>query len=153
MKLLENKMEKEQKLLPFDLYKYINEKRELCTREGNKVRILCTNLNKPFYKIAAAITIDKEEYIRIYTEYGFKSKEKYKNNEDLMMLPIKRKGWINIYKTSIKIDKKSSEEKEKTLNFYYNRTDVKIYNTEEEAKINVIKKEDYIDTIKIEWEE
>lgn len=146
-------MEKKQKLLPFDLNRYLKENRKLCTRNGKSVRILCADLKNDMYKIVAAVSYTEGEFARMYTETGFIRRDEYETDDDLMMLPIKRKGWINIYKTSIEIDKKSSEEKEKTLNFYYNRSGIRIYNTEEEAKINATKKEDYITTTKIEWEE
>lgn len=54
---------------------------------------------------------------------------------DLKMIPEKREGWVNIYK-SYRLNK---------------RTGSDVYKTEEEAKRYMSK--GYIDTIKIEWEE
>lgn len=137
MKLLENKIKKEQKLLPFDLCKYINEKRKLCTRSGKSVRILCTDLKNDMYKIVAAVSYTEGEFARMYTETGFIRKDEYETDDDLMMLPIKKEGWVNIYKTSL-------VEGCRIVN-------KKIYPTEEEALKR--KGGNCIDTIKIKWEE
>ena len=54
------------------------------------------------------------------------------SDEDLMMLPEKKEGWVNVYKGGL--------------------LDTKSYPTQKEALDNTCSK-DYVDTIKICWEE
>lgn len=137
MKPLKTKMEKEYKLLPFDLNRYLKENRKLCTRSGKSVRILCTDLKNDIYKIVAAVSYTEGEFARMYTETGFIRKDEYETDDDLMMLPFLKEGWINIYATSLTEDCRVSSNK--------------IYPTMKEALKN--KKENWKSAIKIEWEE
>lgn len=127
---------KKEKLSPFDLNRYFKENRKLCTRKGKSVRVLCTNLKNDVYKIVAAVSYTTGEYARMYTEKGFIREDEYETDDDLMMLPAKKEGWINIYD-------ETHTEKRVSSN--------KIYPTMQEALDK--KGKHYIDTIKIEWEE
>lgn len=130
-------MEKKRKLLPFDLNLYLKENRKLCTRSGKSVRILCADLKNDMYKIVAAISYTEGEFARMYTETGFIRKDEYETEDDLMMLPIKKEGWVNIYKTSL-------IEGCRVVNR-------KIHSTEKEALER--KGGNCVATVKIEWEE
>ena len=103
----------------------------VCTRDGRKVRIICfdAKCNKP---IVALIYDCNKETVLQYLENGrffVDQIDKY----DLMMLPQKKEGWVNIY------------------NDFGDRV-CDIYPTKEEAIKNK-DKEDYITTVNIEWEE
>ena len=109
----------------------------VCTRDGRKARIICfdAKCNKP---IVALIYDCNKETVLQYLENGrffVDQIDKY----DLMMLPEKKEGWVNVYK-SYNVGKKipcmSS-----------------IYPTKEEAKKSSVVGFDYVDTVKIEWEE
>ena len=102
------------------------------TRDGRPARIICYDRKEKDYPIVALIehndgtettvhyTIDGKFFIDGVDEY------------DLVMAPVKREGWINIYKD--------------------NSSGNKIYDTKEEAtKYSNIS--GYLTTIKIEWEE
>lgn len=114
-----------------------NPSRKVVTRDGREVRIICTNMkNEDDYKIVALITKnDREEIILCYRKSG---KDKYFTDLDLFFAPIKREGWINIYKG---ITEKSSS--------YAGQ---KIYKSEYEALKNKIG-DNSIATTRIEWEE
>ena len=98
----------------------------VCTRDGRKARIICfdRNSNKP---IVALITTNDREYL---TEYYCDGRISHNNSEsnDLMMLPVKKEGWINVYKELC-------------------------YGTKEEAIRHIAPGTHYIDTIRVEWED
>ena len=71
----------------------------VCTRNGNKARIICFDRKHSNRSpIIALVEIEGEEYVKAYTEDGA-----YTGMEDsiydLMMAPVKKKVWINFYKT------------------------------------------------------
>lgn len=110
----------------------------VCTRDGRKARILCYDLKGAKYPIVAAIETQDNiaESISAYDKNGRFVHDK-ENNNDLMMLLEKREGWINIYINSGSVE-----------------TGINIYETEEIAKSNASSSSiNYLDTIKIEWEE
>ena len=140
----ENNMEeKKLNLKPFDIQK-AREGKPVCTRDGRSVRIICFDYNGEDrdYPIVALVSYNKGNncYERIlkYTSYGlFNKYEDYEHDNDLMMLPEKKEGWINVYKGFTQ-----------PFASVYPR----IYKSKEEA-INDKPAERRIDTIKIEWEE
>ena len=72
----------------------------VCTRNGNKARIICFDRKHSNRSpIIALVEIEGEEYVKAYTEDGA-----YTGMEDfiydLMMAPVKKKVWINFYKTA-----------------------------------------------------
>ena len=127
----ENMEEKKLNLKPFDL-EAAKAGKPVCTRDGRKVRIICfdAECNKP---IVALIYDCNQETVFQYLKSGrffVDQIDKY----DLMMLPRKKEGWLNIYKD-------------------FEDTVCCVYPTEKEALEDGETEKDYITTIKIEWEE
>lgn len=120
----------------FSLEEYLkNPDREVVTRDGRKVRIVCTDraglTAKP---VVALITLPNgDEVIKTFWDNGIETAGS-DGKDDLFFAPTKHEGWMNLYGNSI----------------YYPGT--KIYNTEQEAKV-MRGTGAYIATIKIEWEE
>lgn len=82
---------------PFDLTK-AKAGAPVCTRNGLKVEILRFDVKNPDYPIAALITDnDGIEFCQSYAEDGKYNKESDEDFRDLVMAPIKHKGWVNIY--------------------------------------------------------
>ena len=70
----------------------------VCTRNGRKARIICFDtINEINYPIIALIEGFGYETLCYYNEGG---KAHLGNTSDLMMLPEKKEGWININKDS-----------------------------------------------------
>lgn len=135
----QNKEDMEEKKLnfkPFDL-EAAKAGKPVCTRDGRKARIICfdAKCNKP---IVALIYDCNKETVLQYLENGrffVDQIDKY----DLMMFPQKKEGWVNVYK-SYNVGKKIP-------------CMASIYPTKEEAKKSSVVGFDYVDTVKIEWEE
>ena len=121
----------------------------VCTRDGRKARIICFD-GKGDQPIIALIEAkgNKDALIEKVERYfinGHSVFEVRETNDDLMMLPEKKEGWINIYNAD--------------TTFYY--ADGRVFETKDEAvqeaKEEVEKeqreKNEYIDTIRVEWEE
>lgn len=113
-------------LKPFDL-KAAKLGKPVCTRDGRNARIICFDLKNDEYPIVAAVGNDSSETLFSYTTNG-EIANGIESDKDLMMLPEKKEGWVNLYKSSA-------------------------HSTKEEAMKYRNKCNDYIDTIKIEWEE
>ncbi len=139
IEIKQNKEDMEEKKLnfkPFDL-EAAKAGKPVCTRDGRKARIICfdAKCNKP---IVALIYDCNKETVLQYLENGrffVDQIDKY----DLMMLPQKKEGWVNVYK-SYNVGKKIP-------------CMASIYPTKEEAKKSSVVGFDYVDTVKIEWEE
>lgn len=139
IEIKQNKEDMEEKKLnfkPFDL-EAAKAGKPVCTRDGRKARIICfdAKCNKP---IVALIYDCNKETVLQYLENGrffVDQIDKY----DLMMLPEKKEGWVNVYK-SYNVGKKIP-------------CMASIYPTKEEAKKSSVVGFDYVDTVKIEWEE
>ena len=103
----------------------------VCTRDGRKARIICFDAegNKPLIVLSK---IDGKEVILRYTEKGQSDNfhSPTPREDDLMMLPEKKEGWVNVYKSKDTI-----------------------FLSKEEAKLHKDDFGGYITTIKIEWEE
>lgn len=132
----EDMEEKKLNLKPFD-FEAAKAGKPVCTRDGRKARIICfdAKCNKP---IVALIYDCNKETVLQYLENGrffVDQIDKY----DLMMLPEKKEGWVNVYK-SYNVGKKTP-------------CIASIYPTKEEAKKSSVVGFDYVDTVKIEWEE
>ena len=122
----------------FNLAEYLkNPSRKVITRDGRLVkRILCVDA-KGDYPIVALIksTDEKEEYPIRYTVDGRYSPQ-YEKQLDLFFVPEKYERWANIYTDC-------------------NNTDclgTRIFKSKDEAEKEGKKWEDYVITIKIEWE-
>ena len=112
------------------------EGKPVCTRDGRKARILCFDRKHSEYPIVALITNlnNKEDYVPYTINGKFVNGRSNKPN-DLVMAPIKKVGWINIYEDICDI----------------RRCDSSIWDTKEEALLH---KEKYcVATIKVEWKE
>ena len=117
---------------PFDIQK-AREGKPVCTRDRRKARIICFDLKNGEYPIVAAVENDSSEILFSYTTNG-EIADGIEFDKDLMMCPVKRTGYINIYDN--------------------NRVCKQIFETEGEAKIAGNSTPGrYIKTIKIEWEE
>lgn len=121
----------------FNLEEYLkNPSQKVVTRDGRAVRIICTDAKNEEPIIALVYNnIREEENVYTYNREGIF----YKDNDsclDLFFAPNKREGWVNIYKLGIKITRQCGN----------------IFGTEKEA-LNFKGDENYITTIKIEWEE
>lgn len=139
IEIKQNKEDMEEKKLnfkPFDL-EAAKAGKPVCTRDGRKARIICfdAKCNKP---IVALIYDCNKETVLQYLENGrffVDQIDKY----DLMMFPQKKEGWVNVYK-SYNVGKKIP-------------CMASIYPTKEEAKKSSVVGFDYVDIVKIEWEE
>lgn len=102
----------------------------VCTRDGRKVRIICFDAegNKPLIVLSK---IDGKEVILRYTEKGRSDNfhSPTPREDDLMMLPEKMEGWVNVY------------------------NDSPIYKTKEDAEVAASSLKRLIATVKVEWEE
>lgn len=119
----------------FNLQEYLkNPDRHIVTRKGIDAKIICTDGSNKTYPIFALIQNEEGKDVLSYTNEGMNT-EGYKSSFDLFFAPQKKEGWINLFKVNSAT------------------TTGEVYNTEEEAKDNIIYTDDYITTIKIEWEE
>ena len=73
----------------------------VCTRDGRKARIICFDLKNEEYPIVAAIGNDSSETLLCYTLNGEIVEGNYKSDKDLMMLPEKKEGCVNVYSNSL----------------------------------------------------
>ena len=122
----------------FNLEEYLkNPSQKVVTRDGREVRIICTDA-KGEEPIVALLynNIREEENVYTYNRDGYF----YNNNDsclDLFFAPIKREGWVNVYKF---------EDDKRTIGC--------LFESEEEANLHRYDRASvYIKTIKIEWEE
>ena len=124
----------------FSLEKYLaNPSREVVTRDGRDARIICTDMNCENYPIVALVQICDKYYterVNTYTKDGRLDIER-PYRDDLFFAPEKHEGWINVYRNSDS-----------------GRTYAgAVYDSQEDAKKRKAFDENYITTIKIEWEE
>ena len=119
----------------FNLNEYFKDlSQKVITKDGRKVRIICTNAKNEF-PIIALITNDDKEVLMDYNNNGKVSPDEM-TDLDLFFAPTKREGWVNIFK-------------DEELPFINGD----IYKSEKEAKEEAEGEPDYITSIKIEWEE
>ena len=86
-------------LKPFDIQK-AREGKPVCTRDGRKARIILFDSNGGRPIVALVTECDDEEEIPYkYHCDGSYNCQSIPSDNDLMMLPEKKKGWINIIKT------------------------------------------------------
>lgn len=129
----EDMEEKKLNLKPFDIQK-AREGKPVCTRDGRKARIICFD-KKEGAPIVALVETEKNERISeeitLYFINGRLISENLESKDDLMMLPEKKEGWINVY----------------ALNTCYSSK------ADAEAHIDGDYEHEYVRTVKIEWEE
>ena len=118
-------------LKPFDI-EAVKTGKPVCTRDGRKARILCFDrvcCDEISTIVARVLSNDgKDENVIIYSSDGFMVDKQHPCADDLMMLPEKEEGWVNVYKE-------------------------RVHKSKEEAVKNKYDGCTYIDTIKVEWEE
>ena len=122
----------------FNLEEYLsNSSKKIVTRDGRKVRIICTDRKGLSYPIVALIENKptEGESVLYYTKEGKMSLGNGLSDADLFFASEKHEGWINVYKSGFGWSSGTS-----------------IWQTEEEAK-KWIGSVGYVTTIKIEWEE
>lgn len=143
---LENMEEKKLNLKPFDL-EAAKAGKPVCTRDGRKARIICFDAKRKDGKNIMAL-IPSKEYPGFEDLVAYPNNGNYhgghENDGDLMMLPEKKEGWVNIYNRNR--PRTSSEN-------CYIMTGVSVFETKEGAISYIDKDKEYIDTVKIEWEE
>lgn len=121
----------------FSLGKYLaNPERNIVTREGKKVRIICTDragsTTKP---VVALITLPNgDENIKSYWANGIETAGS-DGKDDLFFAPSKHTDYINLY-----------HKKDYSLGSI-------VFSSEEKAKEVANDLEGYLTTIKIEWED
>ena len=124
----------------FSLEKYLaNPSRKVVTRDGRKARIICTDMRCADYPIVALVQISDKystEEINTYTENGELDIE-HPYRDDLFFVPETHEGWINVYRYSDGGHAYAGS----------------VYDSKEDAEKRKIIDENYITTIKIEWEE
>lgn len=104
------------------------------TRDGRKARIISFDKKGTAYPIVVLMQERGREVTIHVTENGNFYANKEKDDLDLVMAPVKKGGWINIYHTlGYAVDK--------------------IFDSEVKARECGEKQEGYIATTKIEWEE
>ena len=114
----------------------------VCTRDGRSVRIIAFDAKRKDEKNIIALVPSKDypgfEDLITYPNNG-NYYGGHENDGDLMMLPEKKEGWINISSCPD--------------NGYSNYdSGVIVFKTKEEA-VNFTNNKDYIDTVKVTWEE
>ena len=114
LKQYEDAEEKKLNLKPFDIQK-AREGKPVCTRDGRKARIICFDYNGETgdYPIVALVHYNKGNkcYERVlkYTSDGlFNKYGDCQHDNDLMIIPEKKEGWIVIHKEAI-YDKETAE--------------------------------------------
>ena len=121
----------------FNLEEYLkNPRQKVVTRDGREVRIICTDI-----PVVALIYDEKKqkESIECFFENGkYLSFVADDSPLDLFFAPIKKEGWVNLYKGIVKD--------------YLPSVGQKIYKSKENAFKNK-RNDDYLATVKIEWEE
>ena len=124
--------EKKLNLKPFDLQK-AREGKPVCTRDGRKARIICFDRidAKPILALVPS-TDGKGEDVFDYFVSGKRIANSLESDLDLMMLPEKNEGWVNVYKGGL--------------------LDTKTYPTKKEA-FDKACPEGYVDTVKVCWKE
>ena len=112
----------------------------VCTRDGRPVRIVCYDMgSKGSYPILALVKDeDGVEDPAVYKLDG-RYVVDLECDDDLMMAPVKREGWVNLY----------------TRHSGATATDqCVLYQSEKEARSRTLKDNGvYVATVKIEWEE
>ena len=119
----------------FNLDEYLkNPSQKVVTRNGRKVRIICTDAKGKYPVIALISNKNGDEVSFEFTKDGLRS-EGCENSLDLFFEPIKREDWVNVYR------------------FLSGPYCGDVLETKEEAEKMGKLSKNYITTIQIEWEE
>ena len=122
----------------FSVEKYLeNPNRKIVTRDGESVRIICIDRLEEDYPVIALVNNGDYEECYSYTKFGKVYQYVKRACElDLFFAPVKKSGWINLYKMNSIIS-----------------PGPRAYDTKEDAESAAGDKSYYISTVKIEWEE
>ena len=131
----------------FNLKEYLeNPSRQVVTRNGFPVRIICTDAKDTYPVIGLVKLQDGTEYTNCFKKNG-KHSDNYGFDSplDLFFVSVKKEGWVNLYDTRINGKMCTSS----------------VFDTKEEAVKNIGLIDtgrfdlvpDYISTVHIEWEE
>lgn len=128
---------------PFDL-ELAKKGHPVQTMDGRKVRIVCFDVKTEKYALLALIEENGVERSHFYTDKGEYVAFGKDPDLDLVMAPIKKEGWINLY-----------ESKSEYVTEVWAGSD--IFDTEADAieygtELSCAK-EEYLTTIKIAWKE
>ena len=69
----------------------------VCTRDGRKARIICFDVKSEMPIVALVESCNNVEVPIAYYNDGCIYSDEY-NDDDLMMLPEKKEGWVNLYR-------------------------------------------------------
>ena len=124
----------------FSLEKYLaNPSRKLVTGDGRKVKILCTNRKSTYPIVALVENHDSDnESVYSYRENGLYSMFSQSEENNLFFAPEPHEGWVNLYKWA-----------NKDCAYYIGS----MYNSKAEAENKRDMSDNYVATIKLEWEE
>ena len=125
----------------FNLNEYLkNPSQKVIIRSGSDVRIICTDKKGEFPIVALVEDDEQGEFTICYRKTGRFLIERESPN-DLVFVSIKREGWVNVFDNFPK----------ENHDYYCD----KIYKTKEDAEKDAKKYniDNYVTTIKIEWEE
>ena len=141
----ENMEENKLNLKPFDIQK-AREGKPVCTRDGRNARIICFDAKRKDEKNIIAL-VPSKDYPGFEDLISYPNNGNYygghENDGDLMMLPEKKEGWVNIYK--------SDNGTYYTGAIFYEKNDALVNTAEIEITTGIPR--DCIDTINISWEE
>ena len=124
----------------FSLQEYLkNPSRKVVTRDGRSVRVICTDRRTTNRPIIALVEIcdNFNEDIFTYTKDG-EFNVYYSSRYDLFFASEKKEGWINIFKVAC-------------ADAYLKES--RIYSSKEIAESEGRRLNNYLSTIKIEWED
>ena len=96
----------------------------VCTRDGRKARIICFDRDWDMH-IVALVSDPLGESVHYYLSNGKVDFDK-QNDEDLMMLPEKKEGWININKDAGLFKSKEEAERDCTKDYVPVRVEFEI---------------------------
>ena len=137
----ENMEENKMNLKPFDL-EAARSGKPVCTRDGRKARVICFDVKGANYPILTLVEECGKESTYCYDICGKSTVHTYM---DLMMLPEKHEGWINLYNADTTFRYVDGR--------VYKTKDEAVQEAKEEVEKGQREKNEYIDTIKIAWEE
>ena len=123
----------------FSLEKYLaNPARRVVTRDGRNARVIFTDMNSKNYPIVALVKLSDNttEDVWTYTKDGEFEVEQ-STSHDLFFAPETHEGWINVYRYSDGGHAYAGA----------------VYDSKEDAEKRKESGENYVTTIKIEWEE
>ena len=120
----------------FNLKEYLaNPSRKVVTKDGKPVRIICTDAKGDYPVVGLVLLNENIEDVETFNKEG-KYLEKQTDERDLYFAPEKEEGWVNLYRNVCGGVS----------------TDTDVFSTKEHAQSSR-KYENYLGTVKIEWEE